>query len=264
VCIKAKLTCQEIPKVHQGEHATRFGQEIWSDLWGPLSAVTLGGCRYFVSFTDDHSHWTIVYLLQTKDILEAYKVFEAWVEKHLDTGIACLHSDRGGEYMLMELIAYLDSRGTAQKLTTHDTPEQNGVSEWLNCTLMEKVCAMLWAAGLQQFLWGEALLHTTYLKNWTLTKGLNGHTPYGVVNGHPPDLNGIPEWGCKVWVHTTTSGKVSSHASEGHWVGYDDSSTMSTGQINAQSALKEMLGSQLHMNLHLSMMTLCSRGRKMD
>ncbi|KAF8229726.1 hypothetical protein L208DRAFT_1154872, partial [Tricholoma matsutake] len=34
-CIKAKLTHQEIPKVHQGERATRFGEEVWSDMWGP-------------------------------------------------------------------------------------------------------------------------------------------------------------------------------------------------------------------------------------
>jgi hypothetical protein len=91
---------------------------------------------------------------------------------------------------------------------------------------MEKVHAMLWAAGLLRFLWGEALLHATYLKNQTSTKALNCHTPYEVVNGHPPDLNGLLEWGCKVWVHTTTSGKVGGHASEGCWVGYDDSSAM--------------------------------------
>jgi GAG-pre-integrase domain len=138
-CIKAKLTRQEIPKVHQGERATRFGEEVWSDLWGPPKVAMLGGRKYFVSFMDDHSRWTTVYLLQTKDILEAYKAFEAWVEKHLNIGIACLHSNRGGEYMSTELIAYLDSKGTARKLTVHDTPEQNGVSERLNRTLMEKV-----------------------------------------------------------------------------------------------------------------------------
>jgi hypothetical protein len=69
-------------------------------------------------------------------------------------------------------------------------------------------------------------LHATYLKNQTSKKALNGHTPYKVINGHPPDLNGLPEWGCKVWVHTTASGKVGSCASEGCWVGYNDSSTM--------------------------------------
>ena len=101
----------------------------------------------------------------TKDIFEAYKAFEAWVATHLNIGIACLHSDRGGEYMSMVLIAYLESKGTARKLTMHDTPQENGVSERLNRTLMEKVRAMLWAAGLPRYLWGEALLHATDRKS---------------------------------------------------------------------------------------------------
>jgi GAG-pre-integrase domain len=83
-CIKAKLTCWEIPKVCQGKGTTKFGQEIWSDLWGPPGVATLGGHKYFISFTDEHSCWTTVYLLQTKDILKAYKAFEAWVKKHLE------------------------------------------------------------------------------------------------------------------------------------------------------------------------------------
>jgi hypothetical protein len=183
--------------------ATVFGQEIWSDLWGPPKVSTLGGRKYFVSFTDDYSQWTTVFLLWSKDILEAYKTFDAWVKTHLKVRIACLHSDRGGEYMSKELIAYLDGKGTARKLTVHDTPEENGVSERLNRTLMEKVRAMLWAAGLPRYLWGKALLHVAYLKNRTSTKALKGHTPYEAINGRPPDLHNLPEWGCKVWVHDT-------------------------------------------------------------
>jgi hypothetical protein len=98
-CIKAKLVCQEIASEHEGERATTFGQEIWSDVWGPAKVPTLGGQKYFVSFTDDHSRWLTVYLLETKDVFKAYKSFEAWVATHLNVGIACLHSDHGGEYM---------------------------------------------------------------------------------------------------------------------------------------------------------------------
>jgi hypothetical protein len=122
------------------------------------------------------------------------------------------------------LIAYLNSKGTARKLTVHDTPAENGVSERLNRTLMEKVRAMLWAAGLPRYLWGEALLHVTYLKNRTSTKALDGRTPYKAVNGGPPDLRDLPEWGCKVWVHDNKTGKVGVRAKEGHWVGYDQNS----------------------------------------
>jgi hypothetical protein len=88
----------------------------------------------------------------------------------------------------MELIDYLDSRGMAWKLTAHDTPAENDISEQLNRTLMEKVRTMLWVAGLPRYLWGEALLHAVYLKNCTSTKALNGLTPYEVVNQNPPDL----------------------------------------------------------------------------
>ena len=85
---------------------------------------------------------------------------------------------------------------------------------------------MLWAAGLLQFLWGEALLHAVFLKNCMSTKALNGWTPYEVVNLKPPNLQDLPEWGCKVWVHDEKTGKVGTRAKEGHWVGYDDMSNV--------------------------------------
>ena len=122
------------------------------------------------------------------------------------------------------LIAYLESKETARKLTMHDTPQENGVSECLNHTLMEKVQAMLWATGLPHYLWGEALLHAMYLKNHTFMKALNGHTPYEAVNEGPLNLQDLPKWGCKVWVHNDEGGKVGIRAKKGHWVGYDEHS----------------------------------------
>ena len=110
-CIKAKLTCQEIPKVCQGKCTTKFSQEIQLDLWRPLSIATLGGHKYFISFTDDHSCWTTVCLLQMKDILKAYKAFETWVKKHLDTGIACLHSNYRGSTCRQSLLHTLTAEG---------------------------------------------------------------------------------------------------------------------------------------------------------
>jgi len=65
-----------------------------------------------------------------------------------------------------------------------------------------------------------------FLKNHTSTKTLNGQTPYKVVNLKPPDLQDLPEWGCKVWVHDEKTGKVGTRAQEGHWVGYDDMSAV--------------------------------------
>ena len=91
---------------------------------------------------------------------------------------------------------------------------------------MEKVQAMLWAAGLPQFLWGEALLHAVFLKNCTSTKALNSWTPYEVVNQKPPDPQDLSEWGCKMWVHDEKTGKVGTRANKGCWVGHDDMSAV--------------------------------------
>ena len=81
-----------------------------------------------------------LYLLRKKDKCpEKYKEYEAWAETQLGACIKILHSDRGGEYLGKEFITYLNSRGTKQKLTVHDTPQQNGVAERQNRTIVERI-----------------------------------------------------------------------------------------------------------------------------
>src|SRR5271168_196197 len=84
---------------------------------------------------------------------------------------------------------------------------------------------MLHASGLPKFLWGEAVKHAIYLKNRTSTKAFNGKTFFEVFEGSKPNLRGLPEFGCKVWVHTPEGSKLDGRASEGIWVGYDDESS---------------------------------------
>lgn len=222
-CTIAKSTKKSIPKVQEGERVKEFGEEIHSDLWGPASTATFGGRRYYVSFTDDWSRWTTVCLLwQKSKAFSAYKDFVTWLHTQLDKGVKCLHTDQGGEYLSDAFILYLDKNGTERKLTVHDTPEQNGVAERLNCTLIEKVRAMMLGSQLPHSLWGEALMHAVWLKNQTWTRALpSGVTPYELVMEKTPTLWDIPEWGATIWVHDTSSGKLSVRACEGQWVGYD-------------------------------------------
>ena len=64
------------------------------------------------------------------------------------------------------------------------------------------------ASGLPKFLWGEAIKHAVYLKNRTSTKALDGKTPFEAFHGTRPNLYGLPEFGCKVWVHTMEGSKL--------------------------------------------------------
>ena len=139
-CVYAKVTRKPVPKTRKGKCAKKFGEEVHSNLWGPAPVETKGGRCYYVTFIDDYTRFTHLYLLRTKDeAFEAYQKFEAWSENQLKARIHVLHSDRGGEYLGKEFTAYLKSKGTVQKLTVHHTPQHNGVAERCNCTIVERV-----------------------------------------------------------------------------------------------------------------------------
>ena len=103
---------------------------------------------------------------------------------------------------------HLHKAGTIRRLTVHDTPEYNGVTERLNQTLIEKVRVLLHNSGLPKFLWGEALNYVTYIKNRTWTKSLPNATPHEILTGKKPDLSNIHPWGTRVWVHDTSGSKL--------------------------------------------------------
>ncbi len=195
-------------------------------MWGPSSVATKNGYRYFITFTDDATHYTVTYPLKLKaDALDTYKSFESWaLTQQLCPAIHVLHSDHSGEYLSAAFDKHLQSTGTARRLTIHDSPALNGVAERLNRTLVERIRAFTHSSGMPRFLWGEALKHATWLKNRMATRALDNITPFQVLFGTPPDLSRLHGWGNTVWVHENTGNKLDARAKEGHWVGFDTES----------------------------------------
>jgi transposase InsO family protein len=225
-CEYAKMHRKTVRKEREDARATEFGEEIHSDVWGPAPLPTIHGRLYYITFTDDYSRLTHIYLLKKKDqAFDAYKIYEAWVKTQKNTVIKRLHTDRGGEYLSDAFGDHLAKAGTVRNLTVHDTPEHNGVAERSNRTLLEKVRAMLHSSGLPKFLWGEAVKHAVYLKNRTATRALANKTPYETAQGRKPDLSNLHDWGCKVWVHNANGSKLDGRAMIGKWVGFDESSS---------------------------------------
>jgi hypothetical protein len=99
------------------------------------------------------------------------------------------------------------------------------VSEQLNCTLLEKVHAILHSSGLLKFLWGEAVKHAIYLKNHMPTIALDEQTLFEAFFGKKPNLEGLREFGTKVWVHDVNGSKLDGRSTIGHWVGFDEESS---------------------------------------
>ena len=127
-------------------------------------ANTLDGSRYFVTFIDDYSRHIFVYFLKSKgDVFRKFKVFKQIVEKQTGHKIKMIRSDKGREFINKYFKIFLESEGITRQFTLPYTPQQNGVAERVNHTLIEMARAMMVHANVQRNLWAEAISTAAYL-----------------------------------------------------------------------------------------------------
>jgi transposase InsO family protein len=100
---------------------------IHTDVCGPMSRVSLGGCEYYVTFIDDHSRKTWIYFLKTKsEVFKRFQEFKALVENQTGRKIKVLRSDNGGEYTSTEFADFCTQQGIRRQLTVPYNPQ----AEW--------------------------------------------------------------------------------------------------------------------------------------
>ena len=129
---------------------------------------------------------------------EQKRSFKALVERMSDHVLKTLRTDNGGEY---EFTNYLKAAGSRHELTIPKNPEQNGVAERLNRTLVESVRAMLNNAQLPHKFWAEALSTAVYLRNHGYTSTVPGMTPLQAWSGKKPSVNNLRVFGCAAYSH---------------------------------------------------------------
>nr|GFA29802.1 hypothetical protein [Tanacetum cinerariifolium] len=163
---------------------------------GPLRHVSRKGASYFLTFTDDFSRYGYVYLLKHKhEVFKNFKVFKSIVELQVGKKIKALRSDRGGQYLSQEFKDYLSKNGIVQHLTSPYTPQQNGVSERRNHTLLDMVRSMFNLTTLLLSFWDYALESAVRILNMVPTKKVD-KTPYEIWHGKAPNLSYLKGWGC--------------------------------------------------------------------
>ena len=123
------------------------------------------------------------------------------MEKSSGRKIKTLRSDNGGEYTSTAFASFLTKEGIKHELTIPHTPQQNGVAERLNRTLIEGVHTMLADSKLPHRFWAEALSTAVYLPNRSATKALEGVTPYEAWSGTKPDVSSLRVFGCSAYAH---------------------------------------------------------------
>ena len=200
-CLKGKHKRSQFPP-----HSERMTSEplelIHSDVCGKLSTKSLGGAEYFVTLIDDKTRYVWVYVIKKKS--DVFRVFSEWkteAEKSLGRSVKTLRTDNGGEFTSAEFEEYLRKEGIKHELTIPYCPEQNGVAERLNRTLVEMVRSMLADSELPKSFWAEALATATYLRNRSPTKAVEGKTPYEALYGVKPKVGHLRVFGCTAYSH---------------------------------------------------------------
>lgn len=122
-------------------------------------------------------------------------------EKLTVHNIKTLCTDNGGEYTSREFEDYLKREGIRHEYTVSKTPEQNGVAERMNQTLVDTVRAMLSDLKLPKKFWAEALFTASYIRNRSPTTAVQGMTPYEVLKGRKPNVKYLRIFGCNAFVH---------------------------------------------------------------
>ena len=123
------------------------------------------------------------------------------VEKQIGKSIKILRSDQGGEYKLGDFIKYCKDHGIVQQFTVPHTPQQNGVAERKNRTLVECARSMMKGKNLTNTFWVEAINTAVYLKNRSPTRCLDNITPFEALYGSKPAIHNLKVLGCKAFAH---------------------------------------------------------------
>lgn len=211
------------PKV---DRETEILELVHSDICELNGQLTRGGNRYFITFIDDSSRYTYVYLLKSKDqAFETFKIYKAEVENQKGKKIQILRSDRGGEYFPTEFSSYCESHGLIHQRTAPYSPQQNRIAERKNGILQDMINAMLVNASLPKNLWGEALLTACHVSNRVISKKFRV-SPYELWKGRKPNINYFKVWGCLAYykVPLPKMTKLGPKALKSVFVGYAENS----------------------------------------
>ncbi|GJZ61489.1 zinc finger, CCHC-type containing protein [Tanacetum coccineum] len=111
-----------------------------------------------------------------------------------------LRTNRGGEFTSNEFTQYCKENGIARQLTAPYSPQQNGVVERRNRTIMSTTRCMMKATNMPQNFWAEAVRHAIYILNSVPTKALEDITPYEAIKQRKPNLENLRIFGCIAYV----------------------------------------------------------------
>jgi len=200
-CILGKQHRSSFPRASMWR-ASHPLQLIHSDICGPINPISNSHKRYVLTFIDDFSRKLWVFFLSEKS--NAFKMFQHFkvkVEKETGTSIKGLRTDRGGEFTSTEFIEFCTVNGIHRQLTASYTPQQNGVAERKNRTIMNMVRSLLTSRRVPKTFWPEAVNWAAHILNRSPTLAIRNKTPEESWSGTKPSVTHFRVFGCLSYAH---------------------------------------------------------------
>nr|GEU77619.1 retrovirus-related Pol polyprotein from transposon TNT 1-94 [Tanacetum cinerariifolium] len=197
------------------------------DLCGPMRVESINGKKYVLVIVDDYSKYTWTHFLRSKDETpEALIDFLRLVQRGLHAQVRTVRTDKGTEFLNKTLYAYFATEGINHQMSVARTPEQNGVVERRNRTLVEAARIMLSAAKVPLFFWVESIATTCFTQNRSLVIPRHKKTPYHIIHDWKPSVKFFYIFGslCYIIRDGKNLDKIKEKSDECIFVGYSTQS----------------------------------------
>ncbi|GKC24192.1 retrovirus-related pol polyprotein from transposon TNT 1-94 [Tanacetum coccineum] len=193
------------------------------DLCGPMRVASVNGKKYILVIVDDYSRFTWVKCLRSKDEAPDFIIkFLKMIQVRLKVPVRRIRTDNGTEFVNQTLREYYEKVGISHETSVARSPQQNGVVERRNRTLIEAARTMLIYAKAPLFLWAEAVATACYTQNRSIVRLRHGKTPYELLHDKLPDLSFFHVFGalCYPTNDSENLGKLQPKADIGIFIGY--------------------------------------------
>ncbi|GJT62238.1 putative ribonuclease H-like domain-containing protein [Tanacetum coccineum] len=198
-------------------------QMLHMDLFGPTFVKSIMKKMYCLVVTNDFSRFSWVIFLATKDeTSRILKAFITGIENQINHRVKIMRCDNGTEFKNKKMNQFCEMKGIKREFSVARTPQQNGVAERKNRTLIEATRTMLADSKLPTTFWAEVVNTTCYVQNRVLIIKPHNKTLYELFNGIPPTISFMRPFGCPITILNTLDhlGKFDGKAVEGFFVGY--------------------------------------------
>ncbi|PKI56465.1 hypothetical protein CRG98_023103 [Punica granatum] len=217
VCLEGKQTRLPFRKSHW--RATERLQLVHTDVCGPMSVESLNGSKYFVTFIDDKTRMCWIFFMKAKSELRmVFLNFKRLVEKENGCKILAIRLDNGREYISASFKEICEEVGIKHQLTVPYSPQQNGVSERKNRSIVDMT------KRVPKSFWAKAANTAVFLQNRLLTKAAEMKTPLEAWSGVKPSVSNLKVFGCicYTYIPSVKRDKLDQKGEVGVFIGYSE------------------------------------------